>query len=244
MFLTVKKQTILSFCSAILLLLAFAAAFFRGSAAQPVAAYQNIPADPLPTLIIDPGHGGEDGGAVGEGGTVESHINLAIALKTRDLAQFLGWQTVMTREEDVSIHDIDAQTLRQKKVSDLKNRVALCNNQKNAILVSIHQNSLPTSPKTRGAQAFYNRIPGSEALAAGLQTTLNAALHPAKGRTAAEVPDTVYLMKHVACPGVLVECGFLSNADEAQLLTTPTHQKRVAVAVIAGISGYFRLNSP
>ena len=125
------------------------------------------------TLIIDPGHGGEDGGAVSVSGKSESQINLAIALELDQLMGFYGVPTVMTRSTDVSIHDPEASTLREKKVSDLHNRVALINQVENATLISIHQNSSP-SPSHRGIQVFY----GDEALSSVSYTHLTLPTTP------------------------------------------------------------------
>lgn len=123
--------------------------------------------------IIDAGHGGEDGGAVGADGSRESDINLAIARRLEGLLIFLGEETRMTRTDDRSIHSEGAATLREKKRSDLKNRVALVNGTQGAILVSIHQNSLPSSKRTHGAQVFYGIEEGSAALANAVQRALN-----------------------------------------------------------------------
>lgn len=184
------------------------------------------------TVIVDAGHGGEDGGAVSADGTKESDINLDLALKTEALLVFLGYDTKMTRERDVSIHDDTAETLRQKKVSDLKNRVALVNSTAGALLLSIHQNSLPQDASVRGAQAFYNAA-GKET-AEEIQAVLNAAVNE-KGKEAKPSPKGVYLMEKAAAPAVLVECGFLSNAEETALLQEENHQKTLACAIAAGL---------
>ena len=121
-------------------------------------------------VIIDPGHGGEDGGAVSAGGIQESQINLAVSLRLEQLFRLLGVPAEMTRRTDVMVCGDGCSTLRQRKVSDLQNRVKLVNETPNAILLSIHQNSLPSSPETHGAQVFWNAQPGAESLAQELQT--------------------------------------------------------------------------
>ena len=176
------------------------------------------------TVVVDAGHGGEDGGAVAGDGTVESGLNLAIARRVRDLLTFAGMPTAVTREGEDAIYDPGSATLREKKVSDLHNRVDLVNAIPGAVLVSIHQNSLPSSPSTRGAQVFWNRQEGAEALAESVQTA-----------QAAQVPSSVYLMKEITVPGVLVECGFLSNAAETEQLKDPGYQKKLAAAIAAGV---------
>ena len=188
-------------------------------------------------FVIDAGHGGEDGGAVSQGGVVESGINLAIAQRLDALLTFLGEETEMTRTEDVSIYSDGAETLRQKKVSDLKNRVEIVNGTPHALLVSIHQNSMPTAPRVRGAQVFYNAVEPGEALARQVQASLNAAVNKGGAKQHKPIAPTIYLMKHVNCPAILVECGFLSNAEETELLCSDAYQMRLAAAIAAGLLG-------
>lgn len=186
------------------------------------------------TVVIDPGHGGEDGGAVSADGGEESQINLAASLQVNDLLRLMGQRTIMTRSEDVSICDDGLATIRQRKASDLKNRAALVNAAPNAVLLSIHQNSLPSSPATHGAQAFWNQQEGAQALAELVQDALNGTVNAGNEKHAKQIPPTIYLMKHITAPGVIVECGFLSNGAEAQRLQEPSYQRRLAAAVAAG----------
>ena len=151
------------------------------------------------------------------------------------LLAFAGVNTVMTRTEDAAIYDDSASTLREKKVSDLKNRAELVNATENAVLLSIHQNSLPSSPSTRGAQVFWNRQEGAEELASSIQESLNGAVNAGHEKKAAQVPSSVYLMKEITAPGVLVECGFLSNAAETEQLKDPAYQTKLAAAIAAGV---------
>ncbi len=235
MFLVIRKWPALYGATLLALALLFFAAG-RGRAVQTAALPEAGGGEPV--LVLDPGHGGEDGGAVAADGTVESGINLAIALKLEQAARLLGVRCVMTRREDVSIHAPDARTLRQKKVSDLKNRVALCNGTENAVLLSIHQNSLPQSPRVRGAQVFYNGQPGSEALAQAIQQALNATVNGDSPRAAKRLDSGVYLMEHTRCPGVLVECGFLSNPGETEQLREPDYQRRLAAVILSAAAGH------
>lgn len=190
---------------------------------------------PPVVLVIDPGHGGEDGGAVSADQSVtESQINLEIALRLRDLMTFFGQPTVMTRTEDRAIYSSQAQTLREKKVSDLKNRVALVNELDGAVLLSIHQNSLPSSPVTHGAQVFWNGGEGAEAWGTMVQDALNQTVNAGNEKQGRRIADSIYLMKHVQSPAVLVECGFLSNGEETVLLQKPDYQLTLAAAIAAG----------
>ena len=204
----------------------------QASTAASAAAWVRYPQQ---TLILDAGHGGEDGGAVAADGTVESGLNLAIARRVRDLLTFAGVPTTVTREGDAAIYDPGSATLREKKVSDLHNRVALVNELPGAVLLSIHQNSLPSSPSTRGAQVFWNRQEGAEELASSIQEALNGAVNAGHEKKAAQVPSSVYLMKEITAPGVLVECGFLSNAAETEQLKDPAYQTKLAAAIAAGV---------
>ena len=185
-------------------------------------------------VVIDPGHGGEDGGAVSPGGVKESQLNLEISLRLNDLLRFTGQRTVMTRSVDTSICDEGLETVRQRKVSDLKNRVALVNRQDSAVLLSIHQNSLPSSPVTHGAQAFCNKQEGAEELAEFIQEALNCTVNAGNEKHMHKITDSIYLMKNITMPGILVECGFLSNRTETEMLQNPVYQLRLAAAIAAG----------
>lgn len=183
-------------------------------------------------LILDAGHGGEDGGAVSVTGVPESRVNLEIVQKLRDTLALYGVDPVVLREEDVSLHDPEASTLRKKKRSDLKNRVRAVEAVEGGTLLSIHQNSYPGS-QYRGAQVFYAPTGGSRELAELLQTALREELQPDNDRQAKPIPESVYLMNHVSCPAVLVECGFLTNPEEEALLRDGGYQRQLA-AVLAG----------
>ena len=189
---------------------------------------------PPVTVVIDPGHGGEDGGAVSPDGVQESHINLAVSKQLRDLLCFAGVQTVMTREEDVTICDEGLGTIRARKASDIRNRVAIVNGTENAVLLSIHQNSLPSSTVTHGAQVFWNQQEGAKELAEAIQTSLNDTINVGNEKHTKQIPPTVYLMKHVTAPAMLVECGFLTNQEETGRLQDETYQRTLAISIAAG----------
>lgn len=185
--------------------------------------------------VIDAGHGGEDGGAVAADGTRESEINLAVAKRVEALLCFLGEQTRMTRTEDVSIHSPEALSLRQKKRSDLENRVAIVNETQDAVLVSIHQNSLPSSRQTHGAQVFFGKVALGEDLAESIQNALNISCNAGNEKSKKEIDASIFLLKSVTAPAVLIECGFLSNAEETHLLKTEAYQQKLAVTITAGL---------
>ena len=186
----------------------------------------------LPTLIIDPGHGGEDGGAIGVDGTVESQINLEISLKAADIARLIGIPVIMTRNKDISIYDEKAETLRQKKISDLKNRVSICEEVDNGLLISFHQNSLPEANTVKGAQVFYYNENACLELATEIQHQLNRYFNIGREKNAKFIGASSYLMRNVSCPAILIECGFLSNYDECKLLQTKEYQNKLALVIM------------
>lgn len=189
---------------------------------------------PSPTYIIDGGHGGEDGGAISVTGTSESVINLSIALKLEHLLALYGHCPVLVRREDISLHDEGCTTLREKKVSDLHNRVQLVEETENGILISIHQNSY-TDSQYDGFQTFYAPVDGSCALAESVQTALRTALDPENDREVKEIYDSVYLLTHITRPAILVECGFLTNPAEAERLETDCYQLQLSMGILGGI---------
>lgn len=188
------------------------------------------PVDVDRVLILDAGHGGEDGGASSASGKMESDINLDIVLKTEALMAFLGVRTELTRSEDRSMHSEGARTIREKKVSDLKNRAAFISGFPNAMLISVHQNHF-TDTRYSGAQTFYSTGDMSRQWGEGTQEILRQTLDRQNDRRAKPMPDGIYLFEHISCPAILVECGFLSNGEEGSLLLTDTYQRKIAVAL-------------
>lgn len=181
-------------------------------------------------LILDAGHGGEDGGAVSLTGVPESGINLAVVLKLDQLLGLYGEAPLLLRETDISLHDAEADTLRKKKVSDLHNRVAMIEGTENAVVISIHQNTF-SNASYHGAQVFFREGEESKALAIQVQDALRNGLDPENKRTPAKIADSVYLMKHITCPGILVECGFLSHAGEEAKLRSGEYQTQLALCI-------------
>ena len=184
-------------------------------------------------VILDAGHGGEDGGAVSADGTPESGINLQITRQLADLMLFMGYDVILTREGEDAVYSPEATTLREKKVSDLKNRVELINEQDNAFVISIHQNSLPGHPKVHGAKVFYNSVFPAQQAGVILQAAMNQAVN-GEDRPVTPIDGTIYLMKESSHPAILVECGFMSNPQESKRLQDPAYQRRLAVAIAAG----------
>lgn len=186
------------------------------------------------TLVLDAGHGGMDGGAVAADGTTEQDINLNIALTCRDLARFLGISTVMTREDNQSLDYNLENTIRQNKVDDIHARERIANEQSNPVFLSIHLNKFSDTSYS-GAQTFWsqNNLDG-QMLAENIQTSLTEGLKPSKERSAKPAENSIYLMKQLTCPAVIVECGFLSNVEETEKLKQTEYQMRIAVCILSG----------
>lgn len=193
----------------------------------------NAPITERRTIIIDPGHGGFDGGAISCSGHPESEYNLQIALRLNDLYHLLGINTVMIRSTDSGVNTQGA-TIAQKKISDLKQRVAMVNSINDALLISIHQNQF-TDSRYSGAQVFYAPTDGSEYFAKELQDAFLRTINPTSHR-GIKPADSVYLMQNIHCPGVLIECGFLSNPLEEAKLRDPEYQKKICTVVAATTS--------
>lgn len=190
------------------------------------------------TLVIDAGHGGFDGGAVGAGGTTEQDINLSIAQRVQALSGFFGVPTVMTRS-DSSALDYDAScSVRENKVADIRARARIVQETERPLFVSIHLNKF-SDAQYHGAQVFYSaNHAGSRILAEHLQNCLITGCDPENHRQAKQAESTIYLMKKLECPAVIVECGFLSNPEEEQRLLSPDYHKKLAVSIVVGCLKY------
>lgn len=196
-----------------------------------------------PTIIIDAGHGGEDGGTSSSGGILEKDINLSIAKKVNDLLILLGYQTVMIREDDRLIYDDSCETQRQKKVSDIHNRMEIMKKYPEGIFLSIHQNHFSQS-KYSGAQVFYSKNdPNSKIIAQSIQDQIRTKLQPENSRKIKTSGKEIYLLYNAVIPAVMVECGFLSNGGEALLLNDEEYQKKMSLAIVEGLIMYFQENN-
>lgn len=178
-------------------------------------------------IILDAGHGGVDGGASGWDGTLESDLNLAVVRRIDALLALLGEQTVLTRTDEGDLSDPNAQTIAQRKVSDIRNRVALVNDHSGSILISVHMNAF-TGSEYYGPQVFYGGVGESKGLGELIQENL-LTLVPENQRKAKPISSDVYLMNHISVPAVLIECGFLTNREELERLKNEDYQKQLAV---------------
>jgi N-acetylmuramoyl-L-alanine amidase len=187
------------------------------------------------TIVIDPGHGGKDGGASGTTGTVEKDINLAISQKLRGYIESSGDVCMMTRETDAGLYD--GSGTRWVKSKDLKKRKEIINSSKGDIFISIHLNSFPQQ-QYYGAQVFYQTgNEQSKLLAECVQGQMVSVLDPDNKRVA-KASDTYFILRNNPMPSIIVECGFLSNSKEEKLLKDEEYQNRVAYAIYTGILKY------
>lgn len=185
------------------------------------------------------GHGGEDGGAVSENGISEANINLAIALKLQKLLEQSGIKVILTRSTDESIYDANnSGSIRNKKISDLKNRVKIGNDSSADMFVSIHLNKIPQEQYS-GWQTFYkNKDEEGKRLAESIQKNLNESIQIENNRVPKTI-EKVYIIEHVEIPTTIVECGFLSNIQELKNLQDDKYQEKLAWGIYNGIIEWF-----
>ena len=224
----------------VLALLLLSAVIVMISSFSDIALYTAAAAEvSAPVVIIDAGHGGEDGGAQAEG-VIEKDINLCISADLADLLRLSGCYVTQVRSTDTAVYDSDVDTLREKKVSDLKHRVALFNADARNIVVSIHQNKFNDS-RYSGTQLFYSdNHPGSRNLAESIRTAVVMLLQPDNTRQSKKGGKDIYILDQTVVPAVIVECGFLSNDAERAKLTDAAYQQQMAYAVAMGVLDYYR----
>ena len=189
-------------------------------------------------IVLDAGHGVPDEGAQSSNGTTEAETNLKIALKVQTLLEQSGATVILTRSDENAIYDLDSKTLKQKKISDIHNRVKIGNESSADIFVSIHLNKIPQQ-QYYGWQTFYkDGNEKSTKLAKSIQSNLNEAIQKENKRVAMKI-DNIYIVKHVEIPISIVECGFLSNPEEEKQLLEDEYQDRLAWGIYNGIIDYF-----
>lgn len=190
------------------------------------------------TVVIDAGHGNPDGGAESSDGTTEQEINLSIALKLQELLEQSGTVVILTRSDENGIYDLDENSIKNKKISDLKNRVEIANTLEAEIFVSIHLNKI-REEQYSGFQTFYQaNNENSKKLANYIQENLNFAMQKENKRSILELSGK-YIMENSKIPTVTVECGFLSNRKETKLLKEEDYQMKLAWGIYLGIMDYF-----
>ncbi len=182
------------------------------------------------SVVCDAGHGYPDGGAVAADGTQEKDINLAITQKLCEVFESRGINVTLTRSEDNGIYDESANTIREKKVSDMHKRVEIINNSNADLFLSIHMNSF-TDTSAKGIHIFYGGgNDDTKKMAEEIQQSI-ADVTGAQTHSVKEVSKSLYLMKNAKIPSILIECGFLSNPHEAELLQNEEYQAKIAWAI-------------
>lgn len=233
----IRKKTILN-C-----LMLFCICYMSYAIIKNISKEEQVVALPVSNkvIVIDAGHGGEDGGAVSDSGISEANINLAIALKLQNLLEQSGATVILTRSTDEAIYDTNADgSMRQKKVSDLKNRVKIGNESSADIFVSIHLNKIPQE-QYYGWQTFYkNNDEQSKRLAENIQNNLNVSIQKENHRLAKTI-ENIYIVDNVEIPITIIECGFLSNQEELNNLQNGEYQERLAWGIYNGIMDWFNV---
>lgn len=193
-------------------------------------------------IVIDAGHGKPDEGAVGFNGTTEEAITLSIALKLQKYIEQSGAKVILTRSDENGIYSLDSKSIRNKKVSDIKNRVDIGNNSDADIFISIHLNKFP-SEIYKGWQTFYQKSnENSKNLAKYIQDDLSKNIEFKNNRIPMPISD-IYIMEHVKIPTVIIECGFLSNPQEAEMLKGEDYQNKLSWGIFVAIQDYFQNKS-
>lgn len=232
----VKKQGLAALLCALLILgMAVGSIFYLGETKEVIVQYKD-----KPKIIIDSGHGGFDGGAVGVNNTIEKDINLSIALKLRDILQCNGFEVIMTRDSDISLHDPEVTGMAKQKRSDMYNRRDIMEANPDGLFVSIHQNKFGES-SSWGAQIFYSpNHEDSEYLAQIVQQKFVKYLQPENRREIKQSGQELFLLHNAKIPAILAECGFISNPEECAKLNSEEYQDQVAFVLFTSLMDYYQ----
>lgn len=233
------RKKILPAAAVLLCLAAFVGLMIRSAEKLTVTTAADV-RQSRPFVLIDPGHGGEDGGAVA-GGVLEKTINLAVSHDTADLLRLCGYEVSMTRNGDNALTD-EGEDVRKRKYNDMKMRLDLYNASPDNVVLSIHQNKFD-SASSRGAQIFYSpNHEKSASLAECLRRSVTDMLQPDNKRECKKAGKEIFLLKNAQYPAVIVECGFISNRSERELLVTDCYQKQMALAIATGFINFANTN--
>ena len=203
---------------------------------------KKVSAENTITVVLDAGHGGEDGGAIGGKTVYEKELNLSIALKIGEKLSAKGINVAYTRTEDVLLYDRNVDYTNRKKALDLAARVKFAQSVENCVFVSVHMNSFPQS-QYKGFQIYYSKKnPASRVLANEIQSAVKSELQPWNERKITEATSKIFLLDRLDCPAILIECGFLSNPEERRLLTTEIYQNQLSEIISEKIEKYVEKN--
>lgn len=200
---------------------------------------ESVDATPKPLVILDAGHGGEDGGASGTNGVLEKDLNLALTSSLASLLRLAGYEVLESRTEDKLLYD-EGTKKGHKKQGDLKNRLALTQQNPDSIFISIHMNTFPTA-NCRGVQVWYSEGNGaSQEWAKTVQSTVREVLQPENNRKPKAATSGIYILRHALTPAILIECGFISTPDECERLCDSTYQKALVLTLFSAIDEKMR----
>ena len=233
-----NKHTILTvlFCFVFIILFSFTFFYFFYDINRTVVLSKNF--SEFPVIIVDAGHGGEDGGAIALDNSAEKNYNLDIALRLQKILSLNGYNVIMTRSDDVMTCDEGLKTIRSKKVSDIRNRFKIIESNPDAVFVSIHQNKFSDTTQ-HGTQVFYSgNNSESNVLADSIQKTVVENIQPDNKRQTKKSGTEIFLLYHSEIPSVLVECGFISNNEDLQKLKTEEYKLQMAMLIADGIIKY------
>ncbi len=233
MIILIKRKRFTAMVSAIILAAAVVVGIYEITGRETAA----VPAGNR-AVIIDAGHGGADGGAVGTDGTVEKDLNLQLALKVQELLEKSGCTVFMTRSEDISLSTAEDDAKRQRKMADLNNRKKMMQDYEIDAFVSIHMNTFP-QPQYKGTQVFYASKPEASKLLADLIQQEAGKVDSENQRVAKDEKGGIYILQEAIVPAVVVECGFLSNAEDLERLKGDEYQDKLATAIYNGIIRFF-----
>ena len=210
----------------------------RFSTAKTIAELTAEPSSSFQTIVIDAGHGGEDGGASLYGGAPEKELNLHIANDLRDILTMLGFKVIMTRTDDTLLYDKNSDYQGHKKSMDLANRLKIARETENAILLSIHMNAFPET-KYSGLQVYYSKNKeSSQRLALLVQDINRSVLSPENNRKIKQAGSNIFLLDRFDGTAILIECGFLSNDAERELLNTAEYRQKLSAVFLAAITEF------
>lgn len=196
-------------------------------------------AENVPLLIIDAGHGGEDGGAIAIDGTYEKDINLQIALQLQSICSLFGMDTIMIRTSDADLADHTLPTIRKRKVSDINARMQIINNNPHSVYIGVHQNQYEDE-SVKGLQVFYSdNTDVSKKIAESVQRYTLSALQADNNRKVKAAGKDIYLLYHAQVPAIMVECGFISNQEECKLLKDLTYGTKISLCIAGGLIRYY-----
>lgn len=189
-------------------------------------------------IVIDAGHGGEDGGAVGVNGALEKDLNLSLSEVLGNILIFSGYEVIQTRTEDKLLYDPNSDYRGQKKVLDLKGRLQIAQNLNPDIFIGIHMNAFPVQ-KYSGLSVYYsNNDPDSKLAAEIISADIKNSLQPQNTRQIKAANSSIYILNRITCPAVLVECGFLSNPEECQKLSDYEYRRELSLSFYSSLVSF------